>query len=66
MSRIVIKDLSADATLDAAAMREIAGGSAVMRLANGPNAAKFAPQQPYEQSKLVRGLVQTRNLRGIS
>ncbi len=66
MAKLVIKDLPEDATLDAQAMRTIAGGSAVQRLANAPSAVKNTRQQPYDESALIRGLVQTRNLRGIS
>lgn len=66
MSKLVIKDLPADATLDAEAMRTIAGGSAILKLANAPSAAKYAKQQPYGESTLIRGLVLTRNLRGLS
>ena len=66
MSKLVIKDLPADSTLDAQAMRDIAGGSAVLKLANAPSAAKYAKQSPYEESTLIRGLIQTRNLRGLA
>ncbi|MEM9624467.1 MAG: hypothetical protein AAF993_22695 [Pseudomonadota bacterium] len=66
MAKLVIKDLPADDTLDAAAMREIAGGSALLKLVNAPNAARYGKHKPYDESTLIRGLVQTRNLRGLS
>ena len=64
MGMLVIKDLTVDATLDAAAMKEITGGTR-NSLLNAPRGGRFTPNSPFEESPLIRGLLRTRGLRGM-
>lgn len=61
MAHLIIDDLEEDVELDMEAMRAIAGGSSGGRTPGGRGAK--LPLARLEESKLIAGLLKTRDLR---
>ena len=63
MANIVIEDLAEDAELDALAMREVTGGKRLGGSSGTSLLRHYPSKAPIEESKLVRGLLKTSDLR---